>query len=126
MTIRDQRQIHAGATPDEQRTFWITNLALQGITMVNDRRTLTAYCSENRWVADCPNCNGGIACWDQNPHGCCLDCGHVYTIRFPKDHHLAAAFLEQRPPGNRHWHPHRGETIRDLERENAHHLRGEG
>ena len=65
--------------------------------------TVPAYVSDNRWVADCPACQGGIACWSQNPRGACLDCGRIYQIAFPEDRQEIEAVLVQRPTQNRHW-----------------------
>lgn len=121
MKLHDQRETLGPLTVEHQRAHWEWFLRERrfGRTPIADPRVLTAYCSDNRWVADCPECNGGVSCWDENPHGCCLDCGHVYVVKFPKDYKIAAALLEQRPPGARHWHPHRGETVDQLAEENA-------
>ena len=80
-----------------------------------------AYVSHDRWVADCPGCNGGIACWDQNPRGCCLGCGRVYTVVFPKEKRLIEQALAVRPKTqNRSWLL--GETVDQLTAENVQHL----
>lgn len=119
MGIADQRTIHfqGGATIDDQRAYWTEALRGRGLTVKMDRRTLIAYISDGRWVASCPNCNGGIACWDQNPHGCCLCCGHCYPIEFPDGYKDAELLLAGRRPTEQHWEAHLGETVRDLELE---------
>lgn len=124
MSIRDARTMHpqAGATVDDHRTFWASHCAAHGRTLRIDTRTLTAYISDGRWVASCPHCNGGIACWDANPDGCCLDCGHVYRIKFPARHQDAELLLAGRRPTEQHWEAHLGETLRDLELEATDHI----
>ena len=123
MRLRDQRDMHGAPTIEAQHERWADHLARHGLTMTEDRRVVIAYVSDGRWVAQCPECNGGIACWDENPHGCCLDCGHVYRVKFPADHKIAEAILLQRPVNGRHWLP--GEPVVQLEVENRHFLRGE-
>lgn len=87
------------------------------VTPVTDPRTVHAYVSAARWVADCPACNGGIACWSENPRGACLSCGHIYTVTFPPEAERIEAILEERPPRNRHWALH--ESVDQLEAENT-------
>lgn len=81
--------------------------------------TLPAYVSDNRWVADCPACNGGIACWSENPRGACYDCGRIYRIRFPDNREAIEAVLAARPVQRRHWLL--GETVDMLKAENIEH-----
>lgn len=104
---------------DVIHNYWTAFLEQRGRTTRETGKTVTAYVSENRWVADCPECGGGIACWELNPYGCCLTCGAIYKVTYPKDHEAAAEILEARPPANRHWFPHRGETLQHLEAENV-------
>ena len=92
-------------------------LARNGKQITPDHRTVEAYVSENRWVADCPSCGAGIACWPVNPKACCLLCGHEFTVEFPAEREQAEKVLEERPPANRHWQPWR-ESVAKLEREN--------
>ncbi len=101
------------------KTHWVTFLAQRrgGLQPHATGKTVNAYVSENRWVADCPGCNGGIACWSENPEGCCLTCGGVYKVAYPADHKAATKVLEQRPPAARHWNPAK-ETVAQLEQEN--------
>jgi hypothetical protein len=119
--ILDQRDIHGAFTVDGQRDHWVRFLrdSRGGLAPIIDKRTIVAYVSDGRWVADCPHCNDGIACWDENPQGCCLGCGHVYRVRFPDGHKEAEIILTARPmQRNRNWHPHRGETLDHLRDEN--------
>lgn len=81
--------------------------------------TLDVYVSDNRWVADCPACNGGIACWSENPHGACYDCGRIYRTAFPRNQKQIEAVLLARPARNRHWLL--GETLDMLKAENIEH-----
>lgn len=90
-----------------------------------DLRTSTkavlAYISGGKWVADCPTCNGGIACWCDNPRGACLDCGTIYPVSFPSKSDTTAAIdlLSVRPdPMTRSWLVQKGETIKELADEN--------
>lgn len=85
-----------------------------------EQRELIPYISKSRWCADCPNCNGGIACWDENPHGCCLECGYVYKIAWqpPKMRAEAIRILAARPYAHRDWHAHKGESVERLKTEN--------
>jgi Zn ribbon nucleic-acid-binding protein len=93
-----------------------------GVSIVDDQRSVSAYVSDNRWVANCPHCRGGIAVWSENPHGVCLDCGHRYAVDFPPPALLDAAVevLESRAPENRHWDP-QTETVASLVTENVEH-----
>jgi hypothetical protein len=120
-----------GAIPlgsvEQVESFWTTYAASHGFrrdgevehTLIEERKKLIPHVSDSRWCADCPNCGGGIACWDANPRGCCLDCGHVYPIKFPpaKVRTEAEAILLERPEGNRNWRPE-VESPKDLRREN--------
>lgn len=128
--LLDQRHMTGetlAVSPGDVRSRWEALLAKRGMRPKTSNTVVTAYISEGRWVADCPNyprCRGGIACWDQNPHGCCLDCGTVVKVKFPtkRDRDKAAAALLARPdPKTRNWRPE-FEKPADLVRENAEHL----
>lgn len=71
------------------------------------------YINQSRWVADCPKCNGGMACWDHNPYACCLDCGRMYEVRWqpPTERAAVIRVIAGWPPQNRSWDAHKGETI---------------
>lgn len=96
---------------------WRERLAVKGIPMVRDLRTLKPFISDNRWVADCLSCGSGIEVWAENPEACCLACGSVFSVEMPNDYEAAEKVLESRPPANRHWFPER-EPVAKLEVEN--------
>lgn len=98
--------------------FWRVHLVQQGLWMVEDDRVLDAYINQGRWVADCPNCNGGIAVIVEDPQGCCLDCGHHYRCSMPNDVDEVVQALAERPEQARNFDPGRGETIAGLKGEN--------
>lgn len=123
-TIRTARQILSVPDGVTLRDKWKRHLVRTGLRLVEDDRVLPAYVNLGRWVADCPECNGGIAVETvtvQGPNvgeGCCLDCGHRYTIAVPNGYEAAEKVLGQRPAANRNWRPDRGETTDELEYEN--------
>lgn len=104
-------------TPEGARQHWQDFNAKNGRTVTDDDRLIRAHVSENRWVADCPSCGAGIACWTEYDQACCLGCGHAFTVEWPADRVAGEAVLEARPPANRHWKPWT-EPIAKLEREN--------
>lgn len=86
-----------------------------------------AYVNHGRWVADCPECSGGIDCSPDLPRGACLDCGAVYKIDFPskKEREDVDALLSERPrEANRNWDRHKGEELKLLRTENRLLLKG--
>lgn len=95
-----------------------------GVVAVRDltqaAEPVLAYVSDGRWVADCPNCRGGIAAWPEHNQGCCFDCGTVATIEYPDESEIteALAALAQRPDTALNWRPDRGETAQTLRHEN--------
>jgi len=126
--LKDQRDIYGGTTPAEVRHRWATILArgnterqargMTPVALVADLRPVAAYVNHGRWVADCPECGGGVGAWPANLEGACLDCGHVYGVTFPAGCDRAEEILRSRPPQNRHWRPDHGETLTDLATEN--------
>lgn len=84
------------------------------------RAKIRAYISDNRWVADCSNCNSGIALHPDVNLVVCLECGESYTVTWPKDRDKVEEALVCRPRKNRHWFPH--ETVDDLHRQNEEHI----
>jgi hypothetical protein len=69
---------------------------------------VTAYVDDSRWVAECLNCRAGMAAWPDHDEACCLDCGHVYRVRFPhpRVRRQLEELLNARPdPSTRWWHP---------------------
>jgi hypothetical protein len=125
MPIQDQRTMHGDGVQmsvGEVEQFWAgwarhKGFRMQppppdsglpcGFALVEREQLARAFVSDNRWVADCVNCGGGIACWTDNPRGCCLDCGSIYQIIFPTTEVMDAAVsvLELRPEMNRNWDP---------------------
>jgi hypothetical protein len=135
-TIRDQRHmigLDRHESVEDVRTAWERWAQERGFAIRiragdrstdfrRDQRHVTAYVSGGTWIADCPNCNGGIACWSENPDGACLDCGRIFTVDHPSeaDRDRVVDLLARRPdPLTRNWHRHQSETLEDLERENA-------
>lgn len=84
------------------------------------RKLVRAYVSGGKWIADCPNCNGGMAVWSENPRCCCLDCGTIYRVDHATDKERQAAerLLAPRFEADRNWHRHRGEKLENLDEEN--------
>ena len=90
----------------------------------HDGGATVAYVNHGRWVADCPECNAGIAVWPDHPLTACGECGAVLTLEVPDADTRAAAeiVLSKRSVESvRNWRPD-GETVEDLQAENA--LRG--
>lgn len=128
--IRDARHIYGGTTPDEVRQTWRILLArinqdrygrgLDRLDLVDDDRPLVAYVNHGRWVADCPECGGGIGAWVEMADAACLDCAHVYRITFPtvKRRKAGEALLDvRREPKHRNWRPD-AEDVARLRTEN--------
>jgi hypothetical protein len=87
---------------------------------------LTAYVSDGRWVADCPDCGAGISVDPEWPLAGCFECFRLFSALVvpPRWREIEAA-LEARPkPATRNWLPR--ESVADLLVENAAHgVRGE-
>lgn len=116
-------QIRA-AWDERARGFFVEREFESGLADMTVGTPVVAYINEGRWVADCPECNGGIAVWPGMPDACCYDSGHVWTVTFPAVAEIgqAEALLEHRAePRTRNWIP-AAETIDDLKAENV--LRG--
>lgn len=86
----------------------------------HSHRTARAYVNEGRWVADCMECNGGIAAGPEFPEGCCLSCGTIFYLQHPPAGELENldSVMAVRPPHFRHFKPWL-ETVDDLARENT-------
>lgn len=85
--------------------------------IIESAATIPAYVNHGRWVADCPNCNAGIAVWPENPRALCLGCGFLYRIAFPDDTQAVEEALAPRRVEHRHWTP-AGKTPDELHAEN--------
>jgi len=116
-------------TPEQVRAFWELFAESQRkvgrpFKLTRSRKRLAAYVSDGRWVADCPECRGGVGLWRENEEACCLDCGHVYSsIDWPDASEVdeAERVLAARPTTELHWRPDSGETVDDLKVENLKH-----
>lgn len=81
---------------------------------------LVARVNHNRWLANCPFCDSGIALTPGWNEGRCFECGAVYKhVLFPDDPAAIAQALEARPLKHRNWFPH--ETVAVLRAENVEH-----
>lgn len=80
-----------------------------------------AFVAQGRWVAICPTCGGGIATWAGMADACCLDCGTIRPVDHPDDETIDAAggLLATRELSYQNFRPDRGESIVDLQAENA-------
>ena len=85
-----------------------------------DGGEVSAYINEGRWVADCPNCNGGMLTSPVVAVCFCHDCGTIYEAMHPDPESVSGAekVLANRPVRNRNWYPDR-EDVADLQAENA-------
>ena len=126
--IHDARDIWGVSNAQEMLTQRVASLAKRGIPVLlqgdgtparKASDTLNVYVSDGRWVATCPECNGGTTYFPGTPWTLCPDCGKGYLVRFPKDKVELEIQLLQRPLGNRHMRL--GETAKDLAKENAEH-----
>lgn len=86
-------------------------------TIVDDC-TVVAYVNHGRWVANCPNCNGGIPCFKGEKLGVCPDCRNGYEIQRPDKDEVKEVerLLSKRSTVNRNWFPH--ETVEQLKADN--------
>lgn len=130
--LLDQRHMLGVSTLDDVPARWAEVMAavnrgreargLHPLRLHHVKKPVPAFVNHGRWVARCSatDCGGGIACSPENKHGACLDCGRIYPITFPAKATMtkAAALLDQRPDGQRNWHPHEGETLKRLQVEN--------
>lgn len=81
---------------------------------------IPAYINHNRWVADCPICNGAELASPESPFFRCANCGFEAGVQFPANRQGIEAVLAHRPHLlNRNWRP--GESIADLRAENIGH-----
>lgn len=103
-----------------------------GANILVGRQSVMAYINHNRWVAECPTCNGAELVWIDIPVFMCMSCwngaiGHRWRrVIVPDTDKILAlhSVLEQRHnPANRNWFPH--ESVQDLMDENKDHKVGE-
>jgi len=128
--ISDQREIHhlTAESAAEVHVYWEEYLARQRppkpiigtAGRAPELVSVVPYINESRWVADCLNCNGGMACWDQNPSACCLTCGWLFEVNWqpPAERSEIVRMLAVREAKHRNWDPRKGEDRDFLIREN--------
>lgn len=80
-----------------------------------------ARIEHGRWIACCPNCRTGSRTHPEWGLGCCGECGCIFRrVTFPPNVAEIERVLLRRPlRWTQNWLP--GETLADLERENANH-----
>lgn len=123
----DQRTMLAGglecdSAEDVFWKCWVPHLELHQPGLYphfdEEERAVTPYLNAGRWIANCPACGTGIACWDQNPYACCLgfQCARIFKVRWqlPALRSEVMRLLAGWPEGNRNWNAHEGETIEEL------------
>lgn len=81
-----------------------------------------ARVNHNRWIVDCPFCNGAEALWPGQPWFLCAGCknndsGLAIQVEIPDDvQGIERALMKRNKYDKRNWEP--GETVADLERQN--------
>lgn len=92
------------------------------------RGQVYAEVNHSRWIARCPFCAGAMYV-APGLEFFCVDClmagndGHAMRVVFPAERARIEALLAARPQrANRNWQP--GESVEELEAENAAHLGG--
>lgn len=87
---------------------------------------LPARVDHNRWIVDCPDCNGAQNVWLETLVTMCPACwnqavgGKWRRVAVPANYREIEAALMARPLAmNRHWRP--GEAVKDLHIENVAH-----
>lgn len=85
---------------------------------------LPAIVNANRWIVECPDCNGAEFAWKGTHLFMCVTCwngtnGYQFRpVTFPHRMKAIEAALRARPvPATRNWGP--GETVPSLEAENT-------
>lgn len=92
---------------------------------------VVAYVNHGRWIAECPDCAGAQIVSEKERRFWCLNCGNATVnfawrhVRMPQKRTAIETKLVLRPAARsdravtRNWLP--GETVEDLQRENAEH-----
>lgn len=105
-------------------------MAADGKAATTDRRrTLRPYVNGGRWVADCPQCRGGILIDPEWPAAGCLECGTWFEIvAIREDWRAVEQAMVARPVLNRN--AYEDETVAELAKETEAHaedvIRGAG
>ncbi len=84
-------------------------------------KEVVAHVSDGRWVALCPHCNSGFALLKGHLKACCLKCGLVWEVKWPRSVDGVERELLLRCPINRHFLPQQGDTVASLREENKLH-----
>jgi hypothetical protein len=128
---QDQRTMLAGGLDceDADDVFWrcwaphLEQHQHRAPRIDEENREVVPYLNGGRWVADCPACGCGMACWDRNPYACCLGlgCGRMFKVRWqlPTERSEVMRLLAGRPEQARNWDAHKGETIEELKIQNV-------
>lgn len=138
LPIVDGRINGRGASLEQWRTGPLAQLAAAvgfaapPLTEVADTPAIPARVNANRWIVDCPDCNGAEFVWTEGPLVMlCAGCwnaavGHQWRpVLLPDPDARAAieAILLARPmPATRNWEP--WESIAELAGENMEHAAG--
>lgn len=120
LDVRHMRGLGEAAGPEHVVADAEAFLERRRIKRVVTGKTVKAYINGGRWVADCPNDNGGIACLPGHDEATCLSCGHAYKVKWPAAKTMSAALtvlLAREKPENRNWRPG-DESVQDLKAEN--------
>ena len=103
----------------KEKAQQIDRLASSGEFTKVPGATAIAYVNHDRWVADCPVCNGAELV-ERGHDMLCGSCGAVHDVDWPNDtdRKQAEALLAKRPAPLRNWNRHKGETADTLVAEN--------
>lgn len=125
-------QRYYGVSLEEFRATLMTALAervgvrVPPLTDVSDAPPLPARINWARWIVDCPHCASAVLVWLSTPLMLCLECwnesvgGRWRRVALPPDTQAVEAALAARPRHRtRNFEP--GETVEQLEAENAVH-----
>lgn len=103
--IKDALRVYDKETPANLKSYQGSQLLQRRLLVTETGQTVPAYVSDNRWVANCPACNGGFAVSHQLPDGICLDCGSAYAVDWSADTPEVRQALRARAPRLRHFFP---------------------
>lgn len=119
---------HQAFLVNQAKAFGATVLP---ITSVASDAPVKARVNHGRWIADCPVCGGAEFVWLDTPLLLCQSCwnaavgGKWRTVKIPREAAQIERLLSVRPNViHRNWEP--GETLLQLQQENAAHGLGGG
>lgn len=121
---------HADAMrhPAYARVAQMLGVKIPDQSVVADLPPLKARLNRNRWIVDCPDCQGADFVWtdDREPKQMCGSCfnvavGHKWRrVELPTNRAQIEAVLKARPiPQNRNWQF--GEKLTAMKKENREH-----